>query len=145
MILRGLSKLGENDLAHEIAINHHHNVVEVFAQTGTLWEDYAPEKIAPGIPARPNFVGWSGLPPIAVLLEYIFGLRPDVSTSRLIWDIRLLEEHGVEQYPFGKAGTLSLRCHARRTIMEQPLIQASSTIPCIVDIRWPGGRKELPI
>jgi glycogen debranching enzyme len=143
MVLRGLTAVSEHDLAHEIAVNHHRNVVEVFAQTETLWENYAPEYIAPGDPARPDFVGWSGLPPIAVLFEYIFGLRPQVPAGKLIWDVRLLEEHGVQQYPFGPDGALDLRCARRFHPADEPQIEFTSTAPVELLVRWPGGCKVL--
>ncbi len=100
MVLRGLSASGKDDLAYEIALNHHDRVMEVFEATGTFWENYSPESSAPGNPAKADFVGWTGLPPIAVFLEYVIGLRPiDPLAGTLLWDIRHLEEFGVDQYP----------------------------------------------
>src|SRR6185295_3293683 len=58
----------------------------------------APESAAPGTPSKPDFVGWTGLPPIAVLLEYVLGLRPDAPARRLLWDVRLTDAHGVRRY-----------------------------------------------
>jgi glycogen debranching enzyme len=143
MIQRGLTEVGEDELAHEIAVNHHCNVVEVFSRTGTLWENYAPESVVPGEPARPDFVGWSGLPPIAVLFEYVFGLRADVPARKLIWDVRLLEEHGVQQYPFGADGVLDLRCLRRDSPMQEPQIEWSATVSVELCVRWQSGNKYL--
>lgn len=145
MTLRALSGLGEDALAHQLGANHHHNVVEVFRGTGTVWENYAPEKAAPGEPAKGDFTGWGGLSPISVFLEYVLGLRPDVPARRLVWDCRLREEHGVERYPFGADGLLSLRVRGRRTAEEEPRIEASSTVPLLLELRWAGGRRELPL
>ena len=47
--------------ARTIALNHVDNVLQVFQKTGTVWENYAPESAAPGEPAKPDFVGWTGL------------------------------------------------------------------------------------
>lgn len=143
MILRGLSELGEDDLAHEIAVNHHRCVVDVFKETGTLWEDYAPEKTAPGVPARPDFVGWSGLPPIAVLFEYVFGLRPNLPKRELLWDVRLLEEHGVARYPFGSNGVLDLHCGQRARHEEEPQVEITTSSPITLSLRWKGGHKRI--
>jgi hypothetical protein len=63
------------------------NVVTVVEQTGTLWENYAPEKAAPGNPGKPDFVGWTGLSTVAMLFEYVLGLRANVPGNRLVWDI----------------------------------------------------------
>ena len=145
MVLRGLTHVGSDALAHEIARNHLDNVVRVFQQTGTVWENYSPEGAAPGKPAKPDFVGWTGLPPVAALLEYVFGLRPDVPRSRLVWDVRLLEAHGVRQYPFGQNGLLHLHCAARASAAEKPVIEAHSTVPLDLEVRWTGGAETLHV
>ena len=139
MVLRGLTQTGYHDLAHEIGCNHHSNVVKVFEQTGTVWENYAPESAAQGNIAKSDFVGWSGLPPVAVLFEYIFGLRPDMPTNKLIWDIRLTEAHGVMQYPFGEDGVLDLHCDGRSSAREKPVIQVKSNLPITLEIMWESG------
>ncbi len=143
MVLRGLTRAGCDALAHEIALNHLGNVVQVFERTGTVWENYAPESAAPGRPAKPDFVGWTGLPPVAVLFEYVFGLRPDVQAQRLVWDVRLLEEHGVGRYPFGRGGLLDLACGARSAPCEKPAIRAAANTPLDLEIRWEGGSETI--
>jgi len=142
MVLRGLSEVGKDALAHSIARNHLDNVVAVFEKTGTLWENYAPESAEPGQPARPDFVGWTGLPPIAVLLEYVLGLRPDAPARRLVWDVRLTEAHGVKRYPFGPDVSVDLSCAGRRSADERPRIEARSSAPLDLEVRW-AGRSEL--
>lgn len=145
MVLRGLTQTGYDQLAHEIGLNHVANVTKVFEDTNTLWENYAPESAAPGNPARPDFVGWGGLGPITVLFEYCFGLRPDVPARRLVWDVRLLDAHGVENYPYGAAGQLSLQCARREKPTDRPNITVTSNVPLEVDLRWQGGRELIPI
>ena len=51
MVIRGLERYGYTDLAREIALNHLTNMGRVFEKTGTVWENYAPDKIEPGQPA----------------------------------------------------------------------------------------------
>jgi hypothetical protein len=143
MILRGLTETGFDGLAADIARNHYDNVLKVFEKTGTFWENYAPERLAPGKPAMSDFVGWSGLGPIAVFLEYILGLRPSVPDNRIVWDVRLTEAHGVSRYPFGAAGTLDLRCERRRTATEEPRITAKSNIGVKLEVRWRGGKRTM--
>ena len=41
MVLKGLDKTGYNKLAFDIALNHLQNVVDVFEDTETVWENYA--------------------------------------------------------------------------------------------------------
>ena len=142
MVLRGLDQVGEADLAYEIACNHLDNVLRVFEDTGTVWENYAPETAAPGQPAKGDFVGWTGLPPVAVLFEYIFGIRPS-GQDRLIWDVRRLEEHGIHRYPFGRAGTADLHCAARLSPQDKPVITVRADRPLEVEVRWDGGAEVL--
>ena len=142
MILKGLTAVGKEDLAFDIASNHHQRTLEVFESTGTFWENYAPESSAPGRPAKSDFVGWTGLSPIAVLLEYRFGLRPnDPLAGRLLWDIRLLDEIGVDNYPLGPNAVLNLHCAARGSQTEEPIVSIKSSEPVEVEIRWSSGRK----
>jgi glycogen debranching enzyme len=145
MVLRGLVKVGQEKLAHRIARNHLGNVVKVFEHTGTVWENYSPEMAQPGKPAKNDFVGWTGLPPVAVLLEYVFGLRANVHEKRLLWDVHLLEEHGVKLYAFGVDGTLDLRCRERKDETQEPEVTVQSDIPLDVEVRWAGGSKTIGI
>jgi glycogen debranching enzyme len=145
MVLKGLRNCGYGGLAHLIARNHLANVVKVYEDTDTVWENYAPETAAPGKPAKPDFVGWTGLPGIAVLLEEVFGLQPDVPAHKLTWDVRLLDEHGVTNYPFGTKGVLDLKCYARNSVLEKPVIEIRSNQPITLHVHWAGGEGELDI
>jgi Trehalase len=145
MVLRGLTEAGYDTIAHEIAGNDLDNVVKVFERTGTIWENYAPEAAAPGEPARDNFVGAGGVTPITVLLEYVFGLRQDVEKNVLLWDIRLLEEHGVNNYPFGNKGVLHIKCENRSAYDEEPKVTVTSNISVRIDIKWHNGSRSRSI
>jgi hypothetical protein len=145
MVLRGLDRAGYNELAHEISREDLDHVVRVFEETGTLWENYAPEEAAPGSPAKDNFVGWSGLTPVAGLFEYVLGLRADAPNGRLLWDVRLLESHGVRGYPFGRDGDVDLSCATRSSAGEEPRIEAYSTVPLELAIQWDGGEKVVAV
>ena len=143
MVLRGLTKVGQDELAHEIACNQVENVAAAFVKQGTLFENYAPET-AEG-KCTPNFVGWTGVPPITVLFEYVFGLRPDVGARTLLWDVRLLEEHGVQRYPFGKGAELDLHCAQRQSPDEEPKIQANATTDLTLIVKWAHGEKTIKL
>ncbi len=71
MVLKGLTKLGKNELAQDLAEKTYSAIAEVFQATGTFWENYAPDLISYGMPAKKDFCGWTGLIPIAVYNEYI--------------------------------------------------------------------------
>ena len=150
MLLQGLTRHGYADLAYDIARNHHDSVVQVFRDTGTVWEFYAPELDAPGERhdgkhARPDMVGWGGLAPVAGLLEYRFGLQPDVPQNRLIWDVREMAAFGVERYPFGADGLLDLTCAARSTPQEKPAVTIRSNWAFTLELRWAGGQEIIQI
>jgi hypothetical protein len=169
MVLKGLDAIGQDDLAHEIAKNHLGNVVQVFESNDTpwlgadqfrqyfhltnlvyddkhtLWENYAPDVIKPGSHSKPGYVGWTGVPPIAVLLEDVFGLSPDAVTNRLTWQVRLIEEHGVHRYPFGSNGVLDLKCNCRVSVDERPAIEIHSNVPFTLKVIWKGGSDLLNI
>lgn len=100
MVLCGLRKNGYEKLAFDIAKNHIENVTKVFEKTGTVWENYSPEHEMPGQPANANFVGWTGLSPISILFEYVFGIAPDSQKRQIVWNINLNEKFGVKKYPF---------------------------------------------
>jgi hypothetical protein len=101
MVIRGLENVGRRELAEEIALEHLRAVTRVYKQTGTVWENYAPDAIAPGNEARKNFVGWSGIGPIMYLIEYGIGIRVDAPTNTLTWHLRSPKRVGIERLHFG--------------------------------------------
>jgi hypothetical protein len=109
MVVAGLEKYGYQELARKIALNHLQNVVAIFKDTGTVWENYAPQHICPGKPAKGDFVGWTGIGPIAFFIEYAIGIRADASANRITWDIRSSKRVGIERFWFG-GKTVSLLC-----------------------------------
>jgi hypothetical protein len=169
MVLKGLEANGQDELAHEIALNHLNNVVQVyesdifrwegaeqfrnyfhltelpFDDHHTLWENYAPDQITPGGHSKPGYVGWTGVPPIAVLLEDVFGLQPDASANRLAWTVRLTEEHGVRRYPFGMGGLVNLKCKTRNSRLEKPTIEIQSNVSLTLELTWEGGNETIHI
>jgi Mannosylglycerate hydrolase MGH1-like glycoside hydrolase domain len=100
MVIEGLENYGYNDLARKIALNHLNLVAKVFEKTGTIWENYAPDALQPGKPAKSNFVGWSGLGPIDYLLKYAIGLRPNAPQNELVWKLEPGGRRGCEHYRF---------------------------------------------
>ncbi len=144
MVLRGLSERGLDDLAQQIAENHYFNVIESFEKTGSVWEHHAPDAPSEGR-GRSNFVGWTGITPIAVLFEYLFGLRYDARRGRLSWKLTRTDELGVSRYPFGADGLVELRVEARTSSQEKPRVTISSNRPLEVELSWPGGAELLQV
>jgi Trehalase len=144
MVMRGLSERGFEELAYEIAKNHYDSVIQSFEETGSVWEHHAPDQVGEGR-GRTDFVGWTGITPIAVLFEYIFGLRPDFPKRRLVWQIRGTEEFGVRRYPFGGQGLIDLTVFARSSLAERPHVAIESNIDFEVELRWMGGTDLIPV
>jgi hypothetical protein len=169
MVLKGLEANKQDELAHEIAKNHLENVVKVFESEDihwegaeqfrqffhldhltfddkhTLWENYAPDVIQPGSHSKPGYVGWTGLPPIAVLFEDVFGLSQDAVTNRLTWNVRLTDEHGVHRYPFGSTGLVDLKCKQRNSRLERPTIEIHSNVRLTMELIWEGGMDTIEV
>ena len=144
MVLKGLDSYKKFDLSYEIARNHLDFAVEVFKDTDTLFENYSPEyhdgKALRGSSSLPDFVGWTGLIPISVMFEYVFGIKPDASNNKITWHINLTDKHGIEKYPFGTEGELTLICEKRNSEEEKPQIKIESNIPVTVEIIWNKGK-----
>ena len=115
MVLRGLDRCGYSKEAYDIALNTLKNIVKVFVKTGTFWEDYAPEKAAQGNLAKDNFVGWTGLVPISILIEYVFGIRCNALEKTIEWNMYLDGEYGIDNLTFGEAN-VSLKHNADGTV-----------------------------
>ncbi len=142
MVLKGLDKHGYNKLAYEIACDNFKNVTEVYEKTGTLWENYSPETADRGSCSRDKFVGWSGLFPISIMFEYVFGIRPAASKNTIVWHVNRTERHGIERYPF-KGEAIDLVCAERKTADERPVITVNSPKPVKIELHWGDGKTEI--
>jgi glycogen debranching enzyme len=114
MVVRGLERCGYKELARTIALNHVDNVLQVFQETGTVWEFYQPDAVAVGAHANghravPNFTGWTANAPITLFIEYKLGLRVDAPASSVTWTIASPKRVGIERLWFGGI-TASLVC-----------------------------------
>jgi glycogen debranching enzyme len=146
MVLRGLDAAGQLELARDIAVNHLDNVARGVVETGTLWENYAPDVGTKGQGhSTPDFVGWTGLVPTAVLLEFVLGLRPDAPHAKLVWNLDTLDAVEVDRYPFGASGQIDLKCQARTSVQQEPQVTFRSNVDLVVELRWNSGQRVLQI
>jgi hypothetical protein len=95
--------------------------------------------------SRPDFVGFSGVSPVSIFIENILGVRSDVPHNKIVWDVRLLERHGITQFPFGLKGTVQLMCERRDDEAQEPVITASSAVPLTLIVKWKNGTKTLVV
>lgn len=89
-----------------------------------------------------DFVGWTGLSPISIMFEYVFGIKPNAAENKITWHINLTQKHGVEKYPFGTDGELTLICDARGSEADKPNVTINSNIPVTVELIWNQGKNS---
>lgn len=113
MVVRGLRENGHLELAREIAVRHLDAMCEVAkGRFDSIWECYSPDEPSPatttqGFMCRSNFVGWSGLGPIVMLVEDILGIDLYGLENAVVWRLRERGRQGIEDCPF-HGGALNL-------------------------------------
>jgi len=68
-------------------------------------------------------------------VQYVLGLRADVPSGTLTWDVRQLDRHGVRAYPFGN-GVVDLEVEARKAPADEPVVRVTSTVPLRLRVIW---------
>ena len=142
MVIDGLYNKDYRQKAYEVASDHYNAVFQVWKNTGTFWEYYSPEAIEPGFMARKDFVGWAGLPPIAVFIEYILGIQSNYADGKIEWTVNQLEAHGIDRYPFGPEGTVDLKVAKRANAAARPVITVKTEQPFDLVVNWGGGQTK---
>jgi hypothetical protein len=142
MVISGLVDKGYRKLAYDITMNDYNNVLKVFENTGTFWEYYAPESAEQGFMARKDFIGWTGLPPIAELIEYIFGIRADLQNNTITVDVNLTDGYGIERYPYGSNGLISFKVAKRSSASEKPKVTINTNVPFKLVLLWGDNKVE---
>lgn len=146
MVIKGLERYagrGQDaamfrDFARTASAAYLDALVRVYRTTGTLWENYSPESFTPGVPARPHFVGWTGLGPIALLIENVLGFHADAAAHRLTWDLARRDRHGIRQLHVGPAVVDAL-CAPRADIFSAAELEVTTTAPLELVVRHPNG------
>ncbi len=144
MITKGLSVSGRHELARSIVANPLDNMVQVFRETGTVWENYAPEAASPGEPAAPDFVGWSADGPIAQLIEHYIGIRPDVPNDRIDWMLLTDEKVGVRNLNFGGV-TVNLVVESRPAVSAPVELSVETPRPFTIKLQNSENAVTVPV
>lgn len=110
MVLRGLNAVEQSDLAHKLALNHIEMICRVYDDTGSFWENYAPEEPTPGDPSDVDEAGATPAALIPMIIENILGISIDWPLRQVTWRRCLEREqgYGVRNMPLGNDGTLDL-------------------------------------
>ncbi len=135
MVTRGLMLAGRGEIAHDIACRYLGVLAKTFAdvEPHTLWEAYAPEANMPANApytdefVKPDFVGWTGIGPIAMLIENVIGLDICSPERQITWDIRLTERHGMRNLSIGE-GKADFVCAARSDVRGPATVEIHSTV-----------------
>lgn len=142
MITRGLMLAGRGDIAHDIALRYVGALARTYEAVSphTLWEAYSPEEDKPAMApyldelVRQDFVGWTGLGPIAMLIENVIGVDVCAPERKIVWTIRRTERHGVRNLGIGD-GVVDLICAPREGIESPANIEICSTVPWTAVLR----------
>lgn len=163
MIIKGLDMFPLRELAAVAAVNHLDNICRVYqeftpvpadlalderdGQYQTLWECYAPDLWQPATRwdgqylSRQDFVGWTGLGPVALLLENVIGLQPSAPDDKLYWNLRLREPHGVENFRFGD-NQVDIYCRSNDLPAGKAVLSIYSTSPFQLIVSTQVGIQE---
>jgi glycogen debranching enzyme len=134
MALDGLKRSGAKLAAYRAAYQYVDAINSVHEATGTIWENYAPMYLSfggnapspqPGQPSKRDFVGWSGLGPIAILIEDIIGIEPDALSNSVTWTLQRTDRVGVQGLQLGKT-RLSLVAQPREVLSDEVVIDVES-------------------
>lgn len=115
--IRGLKENNRSALAREAAIRYLDAICTVANDPvygNTIWECYSPTQYRPataeaGEIVRADFVGWSGLAPIAMLIENIIGLHFDAQNNTVTFEMSPGQICGLENMQFN-GGKISVSC-----------------------------------
>lgn len=109
MVIKGLEKINNEKFATECAEKYLNGLYQVYKETGTLWECYAPDSFSPATiednkgQARKDFVGWTGVGPIALLIENVLGIRVNGKASKIEWKLNRKSRHGIKNIHCGES------------------------------------------
>ena len=135
MLFDGLRLRGRHELASELARNHIGHMAAVLADPpqdlgriapeeldedlATIWECYAPESSAPATRwddtyySRQDFVGWSGLGPIAMVIEGLLGFELHSPSKLVVWRPTRNDRHGIRNLQLGATNLVEIVASAR--------------------------------
>lgn len=106
MVIKGLEKYNQYELARSSAIRHLYYLIDTLhpmgKDKGNVWEAYAPRSEGPakwqgkeGFP-RPRFLPYTALSTITLMIENVIGLSISLPRKTVDWIIPTLEVMGIE-------------------------------------------------
>lgn len=124
MLVKGLMANNQLALADSISFNHLKHITDIYFNFKpetkkiafneryddnyqTLWECYSSELNEPATRwdntfySRQDFVGWTGLGPVALLIENVLGFNIVGKDNLIIWNIKRTDKHGIKNIQLG--------------------------------------------
>ena len=152
--IRGIEACGRPELAREAAIRYLDAVCAVANDPayGSIWECYAPEKHRPataeaGEMVRADFVGWSGIAPITMLIENVIGLRFDARANTVRFNLFPGRCCGLRNMCFN-GNRISVECSQYIPVAGKSTIKVSAEKPFILTVNtnyaWGETMIEVP-
>lgn len=159
MVVAGLRRYGFRDFARQAAENHIDNLVKVYLSSvdpkyiapeeqddnyNTLWECYSAESAKPATRwdntyySRQDFVGWTGLGPIAMLIEDVVGFEVVGADHTIIWHLSRTDRHGVQNLPLGTKNLVDLIAEARSSLSAPVSVHISAKTAFTLIVKQPG-------
>ncbi|WP_040196041.1 MGH1-like glycoside hydrolase domain-containing protein [Candidatus Soleaferrea massiliensis] len=103
MVVEALNGYGLHDLARLVSENHITVLEEVYQDYGTLFEKYNADALRAGDGSKSDFVGWTGLGPISMLIENAIGIRLDTPENTIRWNLSQTSRNGLKNIELGDA------------------------------------------
>lgn len=151
MIIKGLEKQGQYELAREFVIRHLYYMLDTLhpdgKARGTVWEAYRPTRDGcakwTGNPAfpRPMHIPFVGLSTIALMIENVVGLSVSLPRKTVRWIVPTLEIMGIENLSL-KRNTITILSQKSGRGWE---IRHESEKLYYFTLELPGKNKTLPI
>lgn len=85
-----------------------------------------------------DFVGRTGIIPITMLIEDVFGIEVNSKDNEIVWHINELSRHSIKNLPFGKNFEVTLICE-KNSEEEKPQITVLGGRPKKIRIIYGGG------
>ena len=133
--IKGLAKNGYHEYAREAAIKYLDGMCRVANDIayGSIWECYAPDSYRPATTeyntlSRDEFVGWSGIAPITLLIESIIGLEFNAQENQVTFHLNNREACGIENMIFN-SNQVSIVCTDYKPFKGQTTIEVEAQKP----------------
>ena len=133
--IKGLSKNGYKEFAREASIKYLEGMCKVSDDSafGSIWEAYAPDFYRPATTeyntlSRAEFVGWSGIAPITLLIENIIGLEFNAQENLVTFNLNERGKCGIENMIFN-SNNISVVCTEYVPFKDKTIIEVEAEKP----------------